>query len=128
MAVKPEDHNVVQGVFEAMHEGPKGEAKMMALFHDDAVLIEPFSGQPQTHSGSEAIRSWFKQATREMPPGMKITLDRIDMDGQHVRAEWTCTADVFPKPMKGYDLYAIRDGKIARLEMIVTDAPPMGPS
>lgn len=33
-------------------------------------------------------------------------------DGDRVRADWICTSPVFPAPMKGYDLFTIRGGKI----------------
>ena len=50
------------------------------------------------------------------PPDMVVTMNRIDAEGQRVRAEWTCTASVLAEPMRGVDLYTLRDGKIARLE------------
>ena len=52
---------------------------------------------------------------------MKLVLDRADRDGDRVRADWTCTSPVFPAPMKGYDLFTIQDGKIARLEIVMLD-------
>ena len=60
-------------------------------------------------------------------PDQKLLLDRVDMDGDNVRAEWTCTSPIFATPMRGYDLFTIRDNLIARLEVVVTDMPPMGP-
>ena len=50
------------------------------------------------------------------PPDMVVTMNRIDAEGQRVRAEWSCTASVFAEPMRGVDLYTLRDGKVARLE------------
>ena len=34
----------------------------------------------------------------------------------------------FPAPMKGFDLFMIRNGKIARLEINITNGPSMGMS
>jgi hypothetical protein len=127
MPVQDEDRKVVEALFKAMQMGPAGEADMMALFTDDATFIEPFSGSVQTHNGTEAIRKSFKEMWHEPPPDIKLILDRVDLDGQQVRAEWTCTSPVFPKPMKGYDLFTIDSGKINRLEIVVTEMPPMGP-
>ena len=94
----------------------------MSLFADDAVFIEPFSGEPKTHAGFEVIREAFRDSWKEPPPpDMKLVLDRVDRDGDRVRAEWTCTSPVFPAPMKGCDLFTIRDGKIARLEIVMLD-------
>ena len=47
---------------------------------------------------------------------MMVTMNRIDAEGQRVRDEWTRTASVLAEPMRGVDLYTLRDGKIARLE------------
>ena len=127
MTIPEADRNVVEGLFRAMQMGPEGEAEMMALFSDDAVFTEPFSGTVQTHTGKEAIRTSFVQMWSDPAPDMKLQLDRVDVDGDRVRAEWSCTSPVFPKPMRGYDLFTIKDGKISQLEVVATDMPPMGP-
>lgn len=123
MSVTQSDREVVENLFKAMQAGPTGEQLMMTLFRDDAVFIEPFSGQPVTHSGQAAIRESFQQQTAHPLPDMKLTLDRIDLDGGIVRADWTCSSSAFPAPMRGHDLFTIREGKIARLEIVVTSMP-----
>jgi ketosteroid isomerase-like protein len=123
MPLSESERIVVENLFKAMQAGPAGERLMLSLFHDDAVFIEPFSGQPVTHSGLDAIRESFKQQTAHPLPDMKLTLDRVDIDGEVVRAQWTCSSSAFPTPMRGYDLFKIRDGKISRLEIIVTIPP-----
>lgn len=123
MTVRASDRTVVETLFKAMQAGPEGEHLMMSLFHDDATFIEPFSGQPLTHSGGAAIRESFQQQTAHPLPDMTLTLDRVDLDGSIVRAEWTCSSSAFPAPMRGYDLFTITNGKIARLEIIVTSVP-----
>lgn len=118
---------VVESLFRAMQAGPSGEEAMMALFAEGAVFVEPFSGQVQTHTGLPAIRESFRDQWKNPLPDLQLTLDRVDLDGGTIRAEWTCTSPVFPTPMKGYDLFTLDGaGKIARLEIVVTDAPPMG--
>jgi ketosteroid isomerase-like protein len=123
MSVSASDRAVVEGLFRAMQAGRSGEEAMVSLFHDDAVFIEPFSGQRVTHTGREAIRDSFRQQTAHPLPEMRLTLDRVDAQGADVRAQWTCTSSAFPAPMRGHDLFNIRDGKIARLEIVVTDMP-----
>lgn len=125
MPVTAEDRSVVEQVFQAMHARGEGEKKMMSLFDQNAVLTEPFSGQPRTHSGWNAIRDWFREAVQQMPPEMVIKMDKIDMAGDQVRADWTCSAPFFEFPMKGYDLYTIRSGKIVKADYVVTQSPPM---
>jgi hypothetical protein len=125
MAITAQERKTVERVFKAMQNGPGGEEAMMALFDEGAVLIEPFSGEPQTHVGKDAIRSSFRDQWKNPLPDFKLTLDRVDLDGPQVRAEWTCTSSVFATPMRGYDLFTLNDdGRIARFEIIVTEAPP----
>ncbi len=99
---------------------------MMALFSDDAVFVEPFSGTPQTHAGKDAIKASFQSMWENPAPDLELNVDRIDMDGETVRAEWTCTSPIFATPMRGYDLFSIRKGLIEKLEIHVTEMPPMG--
>ncbi len=126
MSVSEGERQLVDDMFRVMQSGADGVDEMVALFNDDAVFVEPFSGTPRTHRGKDEIREAYLDMERDPVPDLKLVLDRLDMDGEQLRAEWTCTAPVFPAPMKGYDLFTIRDGKIACLEVVVTDAPPMG--
>lgn len=120
MSIDNVERGVVDNLFKAMQMGPEGEELMMSLFDEDAVFIEPFSGEPKTHEGFEAIREAFRDSWKEpAPPDLKLVLDRADRDGDRVRADWTCTASVFPAPMKGYDVFTIRGGKISRLEIVM---------
>ncbi len=123
MPVAAADRMIVEGLFRAMQAGPGGEADMMSLFADDAVFVEPFSGQPMTHVGFAAIRESFRQQWVHPLPDMKLMLDRVDLDGSIVRAEWTCESSAFPTPMRGHDFLTIANGKIVRLEIVVTDMP-----
>lgn len=127
MPVSAQQRQAVEGMFKAMQAGPDGEDAMMSLFADDAVLIEPFSGQSRTHAGTQAIRQSFRNQWNDPPPDLRLVLDRVDLDGAQVRAEWTCTSPVFPSPMRGYDLFLLdAAGRIKRLEIVVTEAPPLG--
>ncbi|MBK8916062.1 MAG: nuclear transport factor 2 family protein [Phycisphaerales bacterium] len=126
MPVQESDRQIVKQVFDAMHAGLEGESRMATLFLPDGVLVEPFSGQVREHRGDGAIRTWFRDAINAMPPDMKIRLDRLDLEEGRVRADWTCTSPVLPSPIRGYDLYSIRDGRISRLEIVVTEMPPQG--
>lgn len=126
MGPSANQRDVVERLFRAMQAGPDGEEAMMTLFASDAVFVEPFSGTPQTHRGQDAIRASFRDQWRNPLPDLRLVLDRIDLDGTTVRADWTCTSPVFASPMRGYDLFTLGgDGKIVRLEIVVTEAPPM---
>jgi ketosteroid isomerase-like protein len=119
MTIRPADRAIVEGYSQAMRLGAAGATALTRLFTDDAVYIEPFSGgdgQTRTHVGRDVIAEFFRDSVNHRPPDMVVTMNRIDAEGQRVRAEWTCTASVFAESMRGVDLYTLRDGKIARLE------------
>jgi hypothetical protein len=126
MPLTPPDRSIVENLFKAMQEGATGEEAMMALFDDDSVFIEPFSGTVRTHTGKPAIRAAFRSTWENPIPELRLRLDRVDLDGDQVRAEWTCTSPIFPEPMKGVDLFTIRAGRIARLEIVILDTPEVG--
>jgi ketosteroid isomerase-like protein len=126
MPVSDSDREIVVDLCTAMQEGPAGTEALLALFAEDGVLVEPFTGQARTHAGKPAIRASLAEMMRNRAPDFALKLDRVDMDGDRVRAEWTCTASVMPGPLRGYDLFTIRSGKIARLEIFITEMPSPG--
>ena len=132
MTVSQNQQQVIEDSSRAMQLGPLGEAAIMALFTDDAVWVEPYTGQRRTHAGKEAIRAALQQMWQQpSPPGFAITTDRIQAEGADVRVDWTCSAAGMPLLMRGYSLYAIStDNRIARLELLITEAPapPAGAS
>ncbi len=110
------ERGLIERYYRAMEAG--SQERMQGLFTDDAVYIEPFSngGAPTRHDGREAIVGWLAASFEQGNKGVTITLDRLDVDGDAVVAEWTCVGPMLPGPMKGHDRYRVRDGRIARLE------------
>lgn len=108
---------VVTAYFEAMKAGPGQVDRLLDLFADDAVYVEPFSGETRTHSGHAAISDCIRTSMKDPPPDMTLEVNRVDVDGDTVRSEWTCASPVFPGPMKGVDLCTVRKGRIQRLEV-----------
>jgi ketosteroid isomerase-like protein len=121
MTVNSPERALVERYFRAMQAGADDD--LVDLFADDAIYIEPFSGngKPATHHGKAAIGAVFRGMVDQVRD-LVITVHQIVLDGDKVRSEWTCTASAFPGPMRGQDRYTIRDGKIARLETTLT--PP----
>jgi ketosteroid isomerase-like protein len=119
------DRAVIEDYLAGMQAGPGGLDGLVALFTEDAVYVEPFAGQPVVHSGKEEIRAFFANALQQHLNGARLTLDRLDLDGERLRSEWTCHIPMFTAPMHGFDLVTLRGGRIARLETIVTDMPPI---
>ena len=108
---------LIDSYFEAMQAGRAAEADLLALFTDDAVYVEPFSGETRTHEGKEQIRACLRASWEGAPPDLTLHVNRIDIDGATVSADWTCESPAFDAPVRGRDEYLIRDGRIARLEV-----------
>lgn len=125
MVIDPKAQAVVEGYFASMRARAAGENGMAALFAEDAVYIEPFSSgsagsqEQRRHIGKIAIVEFFGQAWSHQPADMTVSLDRLDIDGDLLRSEWTCASAVFTTPMRGYDLFTIQNGKIVRLETML---------
>jgi ketosteroid isomerase-like protein len=110
----------IDSYYGEMQAGPEGPAGVAALFADDGVYVEPFSGG--THVGPEAIRSFLAGSQGQLPD-VRITVDRVDVDGETVETSWTCESSAFAKPSRGRDRFTVREGKIVRLETEI-DEPP----
>lgn len=121
--VSSSDRSVVERYLAAMQAGPGGIGGLVELFDDTAVYVEPFTGRPQIHTGRAEIRAFFEGALEQQLRGVRLTLDRLDLDGERLRSEWTCEAPALPGPMRGFDLVTLRQGRIARLETTVTEFP-----
>lgn len=103
--------------FRAMQAGSAAANDMERLFAEDAVYVEPFSGQPTTHSGKSAIMAAMRQGWQNPLPDMTISLDRIDVAAERVTVAWTCRSPGLPGGQgKGVNEFTLKDGKITRLE------------
>ncbi|MCB9676300.1 MAG: nuclear transport factor 2 family protein [Alphaproteobacteria bacterium] len=114
--MSPDDHDLVQRYYDAMRAGPDGHEALLALFAEDAVYVEPFSGAERTHRGHAAIRAMLRDSQADAPPDLVLVVHRIEVDAGGVFADWSCSSPVFPAPVHGTDRYVLRDGRIARLE------------
>jgi hypothetical protein len=119
------DRATVERYVACMQAGPGGLDDLVALFDDDAVYVEPFAGQAQAHHGRDEIRAFFQVALQQHLNGVRLTLDRLDLDDGRLRSEWTCHLPGMPAPMRGFDVLNLRDGRIVRLETTVTEFPPL---
>lgn len=108
---------VVQSYFKAMQAGEEAADDLFGLFADHAVYIEPFSGESRTHEGKAAIETCLRAGWENTPPGLELEVNRIDVDGDQVRSEWTCTSPAFEAPIKGIDQCTVSGGRIVRLEV-----------
>lgn len=112
---------IARDFFIAMQTGASAEQDMMALFADDAVYIEPFTGRPVEHRGKEAIRRVMRQGWARPLPEMRIAVDHLAIDGNRVVAQWTCFSSGLPGGRgRGTNTFTIQDGRIVRLETTLT--------
>lgn len=116
---------VVEQFFRCMQAGATSADEMMALFTDDAEYVEPFSGARGHHVGKPAIRKAMQGGWERPLPEMTISIDRVDVDGDQVRAEWTCRSPALPGGSgSGVNVYRLRDRRIARLETTLVGRTP----
>ena len=108
---------VVQQYFKAMQAGPSKAETLFGLFAEDAVYVEPFSGKVLTHRGRSAIETYLRSSWDSGPPDLKLEVNRVDVDGEVVRSEWTCESPAFDQPVRGVDRCTVRAGLIQRLEV-----------
>lgn len=110
--------------FTAMQAGAAARTDMMNLFADHAVYVEPFSGKALTHDGKQAILSVMEAGWAHPMPDMRITVDRVDVDGDRVIADWTCHSPALPGGKgRGQNRFTLKGGLIVRLETtLVPDA------
>lgn len=122
MIVQPEKRQVINELFRIRQLGPAGEEAIAGLFDANAIFIEPFLGVSRTHEGLDRIRDAFREILRA-EEGAALTVDQVNADPFRLRAAWTCISPEFPTPMRGVDWFLIRNGKIAELEITVTEMP-----
>lgn len=107
----------IERFFYAMQSGASSEAEMMSLFAADAVYIEPFTGRIREHHGREAILDVMRGGWRSPLPDVRIEVDSVAVEGDTVRAEWTCYSPGIPGGQgRGVNTFTLRDGLIIRLE------------
>jgi ketosteroid isomerase-like protein len=119
------EHDIAHRYLLTMQRGAEGEDDLLALFDDNAEYVESFSGVERVHRGRDAIRAWLRASRADQPPGMSLTVERVDIDGDEVQATWSCASSVFVEPSRGVDTYTVRNGLIARLVTVINQPPTM---
>ena len=110
---------VVQAYFAAMRRGGEAEADMLALFTDDAVYDEPFSGEAEPAVGIAAVRDRLRAGWAQPLPDMELDVLSVEVAGNTAVSQWECRSPAFPGPVRGSDAYEFRDGLIAVLQVTI---------
>lgn len=111
--------------FAAMQRGPDGHDALLDLFAEGAVYVEPFSGG--AHVGRDAIRTYLAASAGAAPPGLRLTVERLDLSGDTVEATWRCDSPAFARPSRGRDRFTVRNNLIVRLETSLLEPPQWRP-
>lgn len=114
--------DLVAGYYAAMRVGGEAEEQMMALFGDDAVFDEPFSGLDEPAVGRDEIRDRLRAGWASPLPDMQLDVLTVTIDGATARCTWECRSPAFPAPVRGEDRYEFRDGRISRLEVSIDES------
>ncbi len=112
----PGEAELVDRYFAAMRRGAAAEEDLVALFADDAVYVEPFSGEEPAR-GRDAIRRRLRQGWEVPLPDLELDVLEVEVDGRRARSRWECRSPALPGPVRGEDRYEFADGRIARLEV-----------
>ncbi len=102
--------------FQSMRRGSEGGDELFALFTEDAVYVEPFSGKGPA-IGIEAIKSRFQFGWEQEMEDLELDVLEIQIDGPEATARWECRSSSLPGPVRGQDRYRFSDGRIVRLEV-----------
>lgn len=114
---------LIEHYFAAMRRGAAAEEEMMELFADDAIYVEPFTGETKPWVGKDAVRAALRRGWEQPLPDLELEVRRIDISATEATAEWVCTSPALPGPVTGKDEYTIADGKIVRLVVRIVEAP-----
>jgi ketosteroid isomerase-like protein len=116
-----DDRKVVERYFTAMRRGAAAEEDMMALFADDAVYVEPFTGESNPWVGKESVRQALRRGWEQPLPDLELSVQRIEIRDGGATSAWVCRSPALPGPVRGEDQYTIADGKITRLEVRIVE-------
>ncbi len=112
--------NVINRYFAAMRRGADGGRELFELFAEDAVYIEPFTGEGPA-VGIEAIRRRFALGWENDLPDLELDVLELQVEGPTASTRWECRSPGLPGPVQGEDRYEMADGLIVRLEVRILD-------
>jgi hypothetical protein len=111
-----EPRRTIEGYMAAMRRGPEAEEEMVALFAEDAVYDEPFSGHAPA-VGVGAIRDRLRLGWQTPLPDLELDISTVEIVGDTAVVTWECRSSAFDAPARGRDRYEFRGGKIAALRV-----------
>ncbi len=106
----------ITNFFLAMQAGAIGADALMALFAEDAVYVEPFTGEVRRHEGRDAILKAMALGW-EMPMiDTRIEVLSAQVEGEVVDLAWACHSPSIPGGRgSGRNRFILREGLIVEL-------------
>lgn len=112
----------VQRYFAAMRQGGAAAGDLLALFTNDAVYEEPFTGPDDPAVGIDAIRERLQQGWEQPLAAMELDVLSIEVTGREAITRWECRSPDLPGGVvRGRDVVSFRGDRIERL--VVTLEP-----
>jgi hypothetical protein len=103
---------LIERYVEGMRVGTSASHDMLDLFADDGIIQR----RPDTYVGKDTIRRSFPDSHLNASADMALTLDQVDVEGDHIRQRVDVHVAHVPAPMRAQDLWTISNGEILRLE------------
>jgi SnoaL-like domain len=101
----------------AMQAGKAGRATLEAVFTEDAVYIEPFSGTVMRHEGRPDVIAAIAKGWESPLPDVHIRIDHVAARAADILLSWTCFSPALPGGQGlGTNRYIMREDRIALLE------------
>lgn len=107
----------IANFFLAMQAGKSGAADLAALFAEDAIYEEPFSGAMQRHEGRDAVMKAMALGWENPMPDMRIRVLSVETNGSIIELDWTCYSPAIPGGQgSGHNTYVMEGGLITSLK------------
>lgn len=106
----------VSNFFLAMQAGETSYDAIAACFSEDAVYVEPFTGESRSHRGKDEIMKAMALGWEMPMVDTRIRIDRASVVGAEVHIAWTCFSPSLPGGKgQGLNRFTLRDGLIVSL-------------
>ncbi len=106
----------VSNFFLAMQAGEPGAAALEAMFAEDAIYEEPFTGETRRHEGRAAIMKAMALGWEMPMEDTRLQVRHAETTGGEVRVAWTCYSPSIPGGQgSGLNRFTFEGDKITSL-------------
>ena len=106
----------ISNFFLAMQAGETAQHAIAACFSEDAVYVEPFTGETRRHEGKPAVMKAMALGWQMPMIDTRIEVRSASIEPGHVTVDWTCHSPSLPGGKgSGQNRFVIEDGLITEL-------------